>query len=634
MISPSVPVDETNRLFALYSLRILGTDPEPVYDNIAALARQIYKVPFAGISFVDQHEVWLKTSDTSGLVEIARAQSLCGHGILSDNATIINDILADGLSPDNPGVSGMNVGGSGIRAYCGVPIHAPTGHRVGMLCLVDVVPRSFCESELQPLKLMAATVEELLVRHNNVMPACYIDSLTGLPANLALTDQISLSLARAGSGKHRVSLLRINIDNFRFVNSSIGRAAGDRLIRSVGQRLRPCVGQNHMVFKEPGDNFYVLCQSVSDAALTMLANELAAKIAVPFFEDGNTLELSASIGIASADSGGITAGELMNMAEAALQDAKRRGRDVVCFFDNPEEDGQPQQFEIYSDLKKALGNHEFELCYQPTIETESGRILAMEALLRWNHPRLGLMYPADFIDLAETTGLIVAIGEWVLHEACARAQSWRQDGMQAFVVSVNMSAVQFNRGDICQTISHALTHSGLPANYLEVELTESVLVSGNDMTRETIKDLKQMGVRLAIDDYGTGYSDLSCLRKVQFDKIKIDQSFIRKLGADKEDFVIVKTIKRMADSLGIEVVAEGVETEEELSALQELGISEVQGYLLARPAAREVCKKLISAYLARTLPDKRVQPITDAGCASAQLQVSGCHDSTSGSTKD
>ncbi|MBU2097208.1 MAG: GGDEF and EAL domain-containing protein [Gammaproteobacteria bacterium] len=604
MISPSIPADETSRLFALYSLRILGTDPEPAYDNIAALARKIYKVPFAGISFVDQNEVWLKTTDTSGLAVAPRARSFCGHGVLSDAATIVNDTAVDERFVDHPGVTEAQLNGDGIRAYCGVPVHAPTGHRVGMLCLLDIVPRNFTDAELEPLKLMAATVEDLLTHHNHVMRACYLDSLTGLPINLALTDQISLALARVDnhSSLQNVFLLSINIDNFRFVNSRGGRPAGDKLIRVIAQRLRPLISDTCMLFKEPGDNFYIVCQGIPDVSVAALADDIKNKIAMPFAESDEAIELTASIGITKSRPG-LSADDLVNMADIALQEAKKRGRDAVSWYEEPADDSDLQQFEIYSDLKKALLNNELELFYQPTIKVDSGQILAMEALLRWNHPRLGLMHPADFLDLAETTGLIVSIGEWVVQEACIRAQSWHTSGLKEFVMSVNMSAVQFERGDLCQVIDKALQLSGLPAQYLELELTESILVSENDTTREIIKDLKQMGVRLAIDDFGTGYSNLSYLRKIAFDKIKIDQSFIRLMGEDEESFVVVKAIKQLADSLGIEVVAEGVETESELEILRQVGISAVQGYLLARPSP---CRHQINADDSNTSVDSAI----------------------------
>lgn len=627
MIPPAIPADETSRLFALYSLRILGSDAEPSYDNIAALARQIYKVPFAGISFVDQDKVWIKTSDTSGLTEAPRALSFCGHGILSDQAMIVNDTLTDQRFLDNPVVIGTQFAGAGIRAYCGVPVHAPSGHRVGMLCLVDTAPRNFAAADLEPLTMMAALVEELLRHHTNVMSACYLDSLTGLPTNLALVDQISLALARVHdlNDAQQVSLLKINIDNFRFVNSRLGRAAGDRLIRLLAERLRTYISDTCMLFKEPGDNFYVVSEGLSERGLVALANDLKHKIAAPFpaFDGGRSerygsdeaLELTASVGIASSTDRCKSVSELITMADIALQRAKKRGRDTISFYEEPSEDCSLQPFEIYRDLKKALSNREFELFYQPTIEVDTGRILAMEALLRWNHPRFGLMYPADFIDLAESTGLIVPIGEWVVQEACARAQSWRRDGLQDFVMSVNMSAVQFERGDLCKVIDAALKYSGLPARYLELELTESILVAENDMTREIIKELKQMGVRLAIDDFGTGYSNLSYLRKISFDKIKIDQSFVRLMGDDKESLLIVNAIKQLADSLDIEVVAEGVETENELAVLQQAGIGEVQGYLFARPAAREGCKQLIDAWIAQSVGFRK--PPLQSGSAGA-----------------
>lgn len=596
MTKPSIPADETSRLFALYSLRILGTDPEPAYDIIAGLARQIYKVPFAGISFVDQSEVWLKTTNTSGLVAGTRAFSICGHGILTDEATIINDTTKDERFLNNPYLSGEQTELAGIRAYCGIPIHSPTGHRVGMLCLADTVPRNFSDAELQPLKTIAALVESLLVNRSNVMEAVYLDALTGLPANIALTDQLSLALSRAATaaaGDQRgVSLLKINLDNFRFLNSGFGRSVGDRVIRMMAERLRALIGDRCMLFKEAGDNFYVLCEGANDADIADLAQDIKARIAEPFLESGEPLELTASIGIVHTVKGGISASELMTMAQFALHDAKKRGRDVVSIYEQPADDSRLQQFEIYSDLKKALSNQELELYYQPTIQVDTGRILAMEALLRWKHPRLGLMYPADFIELAETTGLIVQIGEWVVQEACLQAQNWRRDGLEAFVVSVNASAVQFERGDLCSVIDDALKLSGLPPHYLEIELTESILVSENNISREIIEVLNQMGVRLAIDDFGTGYSNLSYLRKIAFDKIKIDQSFIRQMGESKESFVFVKVIKQLADSMGIEVVAEGVETEAQLAILREVGIGEVQGYLFARPAPWDI-KQLI-----------------------------------------
>jgi diguanylate cyclase (GGDEF)-like protein len=594
MIPPSIPIDEARRLFALRRLQILDTAAEPVFDHITALAQKMFNAPFALISLVDKDRVWFKSKAGSDYSEAPRAISFCGHAIHDDKVFIVEDARKDERFCDNPGV----IGAYYIRAYAGSPLHAPGGERIGTLCILDHCERTFTESEMHSLHMLAAIVEDLLCRSDDVLRTAYYDILTGLPNRLLMLDKLDLAIAHAEALQMPVAVLAVNIDQFKTINQSLGHQLGDTFLKNVARRIVDCVGSKGVVGRVGADEFVIVQmqhapQFSLQTSLQTLSNKILERLAEPFLFNEVEISATASIGISYFPEDGDDANSVLACADIALTQAREDGRNTACFYTADARIEPHKRFQLYNELRHALLRSEFELHYQPEVDLRSGDIVGVEALLRWNHPRHGLLAPADFIEVAEESGLIVPIGEWVLQEACREAQHWRAAGFNAVKVAVNLSALQFKRNNLEQSVAVALRAAGLPAHCLELELTESILIGDNESTLARMQRLKALGVGLAIDDFGTGYSNLVYLRRFAFDKLKIDQSFVRRMSQSSEDLAIVTAIIQLADSLKLKTIAEGVENEQHAQQLRILGCSGAQGYLFAKPMSAEALRELL-----------------------------------------
>lgn len=412
----------------------------------------------------------------------------------------------------------------------------------------------------------------------------YHDELTGLPNRLLAQDRLEQAIALADRDNTTVALLFLDLDNFKTVNDTLGHSLGDQLLREVAQRLRECVRDTDTVSRQGGDEFLLILPALPDAeASVAVLTKVLRHVHEPFELQGHELVVSASIGIALFPDDGSDAESLMKKADTAMYRAKDMGRNTYCFFDARMNEGAMEHLQMRTALSRALERGELLLHYQPQIDLVHGHVIGVEALLRWQHPQWGVVSPARFIPVAEESGLIVAMGDWVLHEACQQAAAWLQAGHPPLVMAVNLSAVQFRRGELEQTVQQALQSSGLPPRLLELELTESILIGDTERVLATVTRLKALGVQLSIDDFGTGYSSLSYLKRFHVDKLKIDQSFVRDLAHDPEDDAIVRAIIQMARSLDLLTIAEGVETAAQLQQLQKDGCDQAQGYHLARP---------------------------------------------------
>jgi diguanylate cyclase (GGDEF)-like protein len=396
-----------------------------------------------------------------------------------------------------------------------------------------------------------------------------------------------------------VALLYLDLDNFKSINDSLGHEAGDTLLRQVAHRLMNCVGEGGTVSRRGGDEFSILLPGLSHADdVSALATRVMEQLQQPFVIGGQEISTSASIGVAIFPDDGSDLETLRKKADVAMYQAKEVGRNTFRFFDATMNVEAAEHLRMRNGLRRALEGGEFELHYQPQFELVSGVVIGVEALLRWRHPELGVVPPARFIPVAEDSGLIVPIGAWVLRQACRQAVAWQRAGLPTMTMAVNLSAVQFKRGDVEQSVLRALEESGLAPALLELELTESILIQNAEGVLASLKRLKQQGVKLSIDDFGTGYSSLSYLKRFDIDKLKIDQSFVRDLATDPDDAAIVRAIIQMARSLNLRTIAEGVETEEMLHQLRVFQCDEAQGYHFARPmAASEMAR-----YLAKTRP--------------------------------
>ena len=416
------------------------------------------------------------------------------------------------------------------------------------------------------------------------------DGLTGLPNRILFRQEMERELARARGGE-AVAVLCIDLDHFKRVNDTLGHAAGDALLQGAADRLRACVRETDIVARLGGDEFAIVqLQADQPRAATVLAERLIADLSRPFDIEGHQVVVGASVGIALAPSDGTEADQLMKSADMALYRAKADGRGVLRYFESEMDAKMQARRALELDLRKALVEHEFELFYQPIVDLQSNRVSGFEALLRWNHPTQGLISPADFIPIAEDMGLITPLGEWVLRQACREAAGWPE----RVKVAVNLSPAQFKSKALALVVTTALADSGLAPDRLELEITESVLLQDNDTVRGVLHQLRQLGVRISMDDFGTGYSSLSYLRSFPFDKIKIDQSFVRDMGQHDDSIAIVRAVAGLGRNLGMSTTAEGVETNEQLGRLRQEGCTEVQGYLFSRPLPASEVPRLLA----------------------------------------
>lgn len=442
---------------------------------------------------------------------------------------------------------------------------------------VDITPRKEAEGE------QAALAAELKRQNEAIAHMAHHDALTGLPNRLLLIDRLGHALTGLSVGGG-VAVLLVGLDRFQDINDTLGHPAGDRLLTLAARRLRGCVTARDTVARFGGEEFAIV-QLTADQAneAASLAARVLKAMHTPFELDGQLLTLGASIGIALSPHDGADPPELLKNADLALHLVKQESRGAYRFFEREMDQRMQTRVQLEVDLRRAFSDGALELHYQPLVNLRTNEVNGFEALLRWAHPSRGMVSPADFIPIAEETGLIVPIGEWVLRQACADASRWPNP----IRVAVNLSAVQFKVSNLVETVSNALAEAGLPGTRLELEITESLLLWNDEVTFSALTGLRALGVRIALDDFGIGYSSLAYLHSFVFDKIKIDRSFISSLALNKNTPAILHAIATLGRDLDIDTTAEGVETEAQLAAVRAFGCTEMQGNLFspARPAA-------------------------------------------------
>jgi diguanylate cyclase (GGDEF)-like protein len=411
------------------------------------------------------------------------------------------------------------------------------------------------------------------------------DALTGLPNRVLLADRLAQATAQSERYSRGFAVMVVDLDRFKSINDSLGHIAGDDLLKEMAKRLSQQLRKADTLARLGGDEFVLVLNEISGPRdAETVASKVLAAMAQPVTLSGLEVQISASIGISVFPEDGVDAETLLQHADAAMYHAKKNGRNAFQFFAPVMNAFARERLEIESGLRRALvQGGEFELHYQPKVEVSSGRIDSAEALIRWRHPKRGLTAPSGFIPIAEETGLIVPIGEWVLFEACRQARAWQSGGMQPLRIAVNLSAQQFKQKSLVTTVREALAAAGLDPGYLELELTESAVMHDAESSIQVLRQLSDLGVRISVDDFGTGYSSLSYLRRLPLDKLKIDRSFIREVAASRDDAEIVRAIVSLAHSLHLKVIAEGVETAEQLTFLRGLGCDQYQGFHCSPP---------------------------------------------------
>ncbi|RPI45758.1 MAG: GGDEF and EAL domain-containing protein [Betaproteobacteria bacterium] len=419
------------------------------------------------------------------------------------------------------------------------------------------------------------------------------DQLTGLPSRYLFYEQAKALLAQCGPG-NGATLLFLDVDRFMRINNTFGYAVGDQLVRQVAVRLQETIGGQAVVTRFGHDDFALLePEARTPEEARALAERIAHAFGCPFRLHGREFFLTLSIGGCCFPQDGEDIGRLLVNAESAMFLAKRAGRNNYQRYVRDMNSASAERLEMETNLRHAVHRKELMLHYQPSVDLASGRITGVEALVRWAHPVLGMIPPDKFIPIADETGLISEIGAWVLFEACAQSKRWHDKGMNAMKVSVNVSAVQFKQGDLTRVVAEALEKAGLPPACLDLEITETVLMQEADATIAILKELKAMGVCISVDDFGTGYSSLAYLKRFPIDTLKIDKSFMRDVTSDSHNAAIVRTVIALAKSLGLESIAEGVETREQLDFLRAEGCNRMQGYYYSRPLAPQALYEFV-----------------------------------------
>lgn len=476
----------------------------------------------------------------------------------------------------------------GLRAAWAAPIMSSSGSVLGAIATYTIEPNKPDSHDMELVKLAVNLSRIAIERRQSEERLAYLahyDTLTGLPGRALFRDRLGHAMAKAERNGQMVALMFLDLDRFKAINDTLGHGAGDTLLKNVAQRLKECVREEDTVARLGGDEFTVILEQISNVDdASIVAKKIIEAVALPMILNGHEVFVTASIGITIYPHDSTDMDELIKNADSAMYRAKEEGKNGYEFYTRQMNTRTVERMAIENELRHAMERNEFALYYQPKVDMKSGNILSMEALLRWEHPTRGTVPPDEFIPFLEETGMITPVGEWVLRTACAQNKAWQDAGFGPLRVAVNLSARQFQQNDLVKCVSQILEETRLDANCLELEVTESMLMKNPEYAVKALEEIKAMGVvRINIDDFGTGYSSLSYLKRFPISTVKIDRSFVHGIPEDKEDVAITRAVSAMAHSLGLKVIAEGVEDERQLAFLLEEGCDEIQGYFFSPP---------------------------------------------------
>lgn len=584
---------------ALGRFALSATSLDEVYKEVASTISQGFNIEFSAVLLLDEpHNSLLLQAgigwkpDWIGRQVVASKKQTPPHPVLDSHESVIIHNFSDNLHDTPPKLLTSHGIVGGIDVLVG-SIEKP----IGVLGAYARSPRTFSTNDVAFLQGLANILSAAVERQRSNEQLKYIalhDPLTGLPNRVLLTDRLNIALAYAQRHDQQIALLFLDLDRFKHVNDVFGHSLGDRLLQEVARRLSSCLRAEDTVSRQGGDEFIVALAGIKekkDIALT--ADKLLNVIAAPFTLEDTEIILGISIGIACFPRDGENTETLMRNADAAMYVAKDFGRNGYQFYAPEMNMRALDRLTLERDLHRAVERNELFLMYQPQLALNTGGIIGLEALIRWRHPTRGLILPDQFIPMAEECGLIVPVGKWVLETACRQHASWVAQGITTGSMAVNISAHQFRQADFCEQVSEVLSRTGLQPHLLELEVTEGVVMQGIEQVLHKLNTLRELGVTLAIDDFGTGYSSLNYLKQFPLHRLKIDQSFTHGLPGDHESGAIAKAIIQMGLSLGLDVLAEGIETQDQEKHLQTLGCNAGQGFLYAKPLSDEECEQYL-----------------------------------------
>ncbi len=598
-----VPPNEADRLAALRALEIVDTPASELFDSFVRVARSLFDVPIAAISLVEEDRQWFKAVEGWCERQTPRSMSFCSHAILDPhNVLYVPDARWDPRFADNALVTGP----AGVRFYAGATVVGPGNYALGSLCIIDHRPRQMTPDQLARLSDLARGVSAALQLHGAAKQLdreVRSDPLTGL-GNRREFDLVMHRLGATG-----VSVLLLDLDGFKAINDLFGHAGGDAALREVARRLEAAIPDDCLSFRLGGDEFAILAPGTTDAAERLaLAGRLHASLADTFVLDGTVVPMRTSIGIATVPDDASTPKDALRMADIALYQAKAAGRGTTrtaaecagmassrgqATDRRSVPSGAIGRIDLGNRLRQALvpaGYEPFTLVFQPIVDLQTGRATTLEALIRWDVDQGVSLPPGEFVTAAERLGLVSHLDRWVLNTACRTAAAW--DG--GWRVSVNISAASFALIDVAAMVESALAVTGLPASRLVIEMTETALAGDATRVRQAVEALRMLGVGVALDDFGAGHGSLTTLRQFPFSAIKIDKGLIDGIEADRAQMHLLDLVGKLGQSLGVDVVMEGVETEEVLRAVTRLGARFAQGRLLSWPVANAGVERAVA----------------------------------------
>ena len=588
-----------------------GDDPDQVVRLVTESSARVLRVErvslwrytnnHSTIRCIDLYELG-QDRHSAGLELNASGYPSYFKALASSEAIVADDATMD---PRTREFSDTYLTPLGITAMMDIPIFL-NGRLEGVLCHEQVGPPTPWLPEDRLFGIAAANLIALTMEQSERRKAearirylAYHDALTGLPNRTLLMDRLDLALAQASRNRRTMAVLFVDLDRFKSINDLFGHAVGDALLAEVGRRLKGALREEDTVARLGGDEFVAVLPNIPwsrDAA--RVAHKIMVALTGPYYLAGHELHVTASIGISVYPQDGASCETLLRQADIALYEAKGRGRNDYRYF-NKDMDVKSHERQILENgLRRALDRGDLVVYYQPQVALESGAITGVEALLRWKHQELGILLPEKFIPIAEETGLIVPIGEWVLRQACTQCREWHIRGLPRIRMAVNLSICQLQHGDLVGAVRRILRDTRLDPACLELEITESCLRRDLDKEIYLLRELHSLGVQIAVDDFGVGHSSLSCLKRFTLDRLKIDASFVENLPTDESDVIIVRTILALAHQLGLEVVAEGVEQQAQLRFLKAHRCAEIQGYVVSQPVPAELIPPLFGRSVA------------------------------------